>query len=253
MTTQTFEITREVAAKVLSVVDAGLSSGLGVPEPGKLCVEAAVCLALGLPHGDNPSCVAPALRSLKISLNDRNWSSNTARAAGMRRLAIAQLGSAGVLDEKEFARRVADYTIRTTVPRAMRIAASVIKDAKHKAAMIAAALECEQKGDRASAQEARKAASAAAASAAVAAYAASAASAADAADIASADDASDASDAAYAASADAYAAYAASADDAAKKRDEELATFAEGIVQILIAMNAPGCAFLDLAPLQEAA
>src|SRR5690242_2169860 len=98
----TIEITREIAAKVLATVDAGLVNGVGKPVPGQMCVEAAVCFALGLPHGDEPPCVAPALRSLKIRLNDSAWSSAQARATGLRRLALAQLGSAGALDEEEF-------------------------------------------------------------------------------------------------------------------------------------------------------
>src|SRR5690349_19890033 len=99
-------INLEVARKVLTVVDAGLVHGVGKPIPGQMCVEAAVCFALDLPHGDDPKCVAPSLRHLKIRLNDSNWSSNEARAKGLRRLALIQLGSAGVLDEQEFARRV---------------------------------------------------------------------------------------------------------------------------------------------------
>ena len=82
-------LTREVAKRVLDTVDAGLVQGMGVAKPGKMCVEAAVCYALGLPHGDNPDCVAPALRALKIRLNDASWSSNQARAKGLRRLAAA--------------------------------------------------------------------------------------------------------------------------------------------------------------------
>src|SRR5689334_8095566 len=138
------EITRDVAVRVLEVVDAGLSSGVGKPVPGQMCVEAAVCYALGLPHGDDPQCVSPALRSLKIRLNDSDWSSNAARAKGLRRLALAQLGSKGVLDEKEFARRVVDHAIRVSVPQAMRVAASAIKNPEHRAAMIAAAARCEK-------------------------------------------------------------------------------------------------------------
>ena len=60
------EITREIATKVLACVDAGLVHGVGRPVPGQMCVEAAVCYALGLPHGDDPKCVAPTLRRLKI-------------------------------------------------------------------------------------------------------------------------------------------------------------------------------------------
>jgi hypothetical protein len=97
----TIQITRDVAIKVLSVVDAGLVNGLGTPTPGKMCVEAAVCYALGLPHGDDPQCVSKAVRALKIRLNDLSWSSNATRAKGLRRLSIIQLGTLD-LDNKEF-------------------------------------------------------------------------------------------------------------------------------------------------------
>src|SRR5258708_34821687 len=100
-------ITVKTARKVLEVVDVGLCKGVGNPVPGQMCVEAAVCFALGLPHGDNPECVSNALRQLKIRLNDVNWSSNEARAKGLRRLAVAQLGSKDKLNEVEFAIRCA--------------------------------------------------------------------------------------------------------------------------------------------------
>jgi hypothetical protein len=35
------KITNELVQKVLSIVDAGLVSGMGEPVPGKMCVEAA--------------------------------------------------------------------------------------------------------------------------------------------------------------------------------------------------------------------
>ena len=157
----TIKITREVAAKVLSVVDAGLVKGLGEAGPGKGCVEAAVCYALGLPHGDDPQCVAPALRSFKIRLNDSNWSSEKARANGLRRLALVQLGSAGHLDEGEFIRRIVDLAIRKAVPSALRVAASVHKDPKHQASLMAAAERCEKEGTRQAALAAYAAAAAA--------------------------------------------------------------------------------------------
>jgi hypothetical protein len=236
---QTAEITKEVAEKVLTTVDAGLVSGMGVPKPGKMCVEAAVCYALGLPHGDDPGCVAPSLRSLKIRLNDSNWSSNEARAKGLRRLALAQLGSKDVLDEKEFVRRLVDYALRVSTPKALRSTASAIKDEKHKAALIEAANRCEKEATREAALEARAIAKADAyAAAAAAAYAAAAAAdaAADAADAAA--DAANA--AAYAANAAAYAAAKNSA------RDKSQAEYAEAVVQILIDMKAPGCQWLAL-------
>lgn len=81
------------ARKVVEVVGHGLSHGLGEPKPGEMCVEAAVCFALGLEHGDNPPCVASDVRDFKIELNDSEWSSDKARGRGMLKLAVAQLGS----------------------------------------------------------------------------------------------------------------------------------------------------------------
>src|SRR5271166_1106834 len=148
------QITEVIARKVLDTVDAGLVGGVGNPVPGQMCVEAAVCYALGLPHGDNPKCVAPALRALKIRLNDSNWSSPASRAAGMRRLAVAQLGSYGVLNEKEFVSRVVDYAIRVSTPKALRIAADITEDTKHRDALRAAANRCEDEGSVAAADAA---------------------------------------------------------------------------------------------------
>jgi hypothetical protein len=165
----TLTITREIAQKVRDVVDAGLSHGVGQPVPGQMCVEAAVCFALGLEHGDDPGCVARTVRRLKIGLNDRAWSSNEARAAGLRRLAIAQLGSKGVVDDQEFIRRVVDATICKAVPAGLRAAARC--NPKHAEALERAAVKCEQAGTRESCEEARKVARAAAADAAAAAAA----------------------------------------------------------------------------------
>lgn len=94
----TFKLTKDLAQGVLCVVDAGLCNGLGVPKPGRMCVEAAVSFAMGENHNDHPSCVADSLSDIKIELNDQIWSSNKARAAGLRRLAVAQLGSFGKFD-----------------------------------------------------------------------------------------------------------------------------------------------------------
>src|SRR6202042_1342774 len=142
------KVTIKQARKVYEVVKCGLSSGLGNPKPGEMCVEAAVCYALGLPHGDNPeNCVAQALHKFKIGLNDASgWSSNEARAEGMLRLALSQLGSAGVLDEVLFAQKVALLAINKCVPFALRAAASIHPDKKHQEAMLSSASECEKVG-----------------------------------------------------------------------------------------------------------
>jgi hypothetical protein len=88
------KIDESVAKRVLKVVDKGLVNGVGKPEPGRMCVEAAVCYAIGQKHDDDPVCVHDDVRSLKIDMNDSlAWSDDKARARGMRRLAIAQLGT----------------------------------------------------------------------------------------------------------------------------------------------------------------
>lgn len=230
------QITETIARKVLDTVDAGLVKGVGVARPGRMCVEAAVCYALGLPHGDNPGCVSRAVRSLKIELNDADWSSNAVRARGLRRLALAQLGSRDALDDHEFARRCAELVIRKHVPAALRAAAATHTNEKHRDAVIAAAERCEREGSQNAAAAARvviEAAADAATSATSAAHAAAIDAAADA-----------AASATSAARAAAYAARAAAAADAA--RDKVLAEFAEDVVQILIEMKAPGVQWLSL-------
>jgi hypothetical protein len=88
------KITKAQAQKVLSVVDKGLVGGMGKPIPGMMCVEAAVSYAFGEDHSDEPTCVHNDLRNIKIELNDVwGWKNKKDRARGMRRLAIAQLGS----------------------------------------------------------------------------------------------------------------------------------------------------------------
>lgn len=85
----------------------GLTKGLGSPEPGKFCVEAAVCYAYGLPHDDEPTCVHPALRRLLIKLNDNfYWSCPQARAKGLKRLSILQLDTASGFDAQLFVERL---------------------------------------------------------------------------------------------------------------------------------------------------
>ena len=247
------EITLDQARKVLEVVDVGLCGGMGFPVPGHMCVEAAVCYALGQPRGDEPECVNAAVRRFKIGLNDARWSSNKARAQGMRKLAIAQLGTNDTsFDEKKFVDVLIEQTIRKIVPHALRAAVRAAEDQKHKAALEEAAVRCERDGDFRAARNARKAASAtyaayAAADAYAAAYAAYAnANAANAAYAADANDAADA--AAYAANA-AYAAYANDANDAAANAaandDIALNISADIGVEALRAAGAHGIALMD--------
>ena len=223
-------ITKENIDKLNALLDHGLVKDLGVPEPGKMCVEAAVCAALGLPHGDDPGCVIDSLRNVKIALNDSDmWDSNQSRAEGLRRLAIAQIGTRGAINEGKFARRVVTLAIRVVVPIALRVLADET-DGEHAQALRDIADKCEANPIKENARQAEEVADA---------YPA---------------DATDATHSAYNAvlyatiAADAYTAanvtYAAIYAAGATGTEKVLRDFAEGVVQILIDMKAPGCAWL---------
>ena len=134
-----FIITEPLVRKLLSVVDVGLVAGMGTPEPGKMCVEAAISYALGEPHSDGPSCVDPVVRAGKIALNDCAWSTSSARAIGMREVAIAQLGSKGVIDQAKYVRLLAQYTMDEIVTLAEHASAYAAKAAGHASAYAAEA------------------------------------------------------------------------------------------------------------------
>lgn len=136
--------TKEHAVKIVELLSYGLRCGLGTPEPGNMCIEAAVCFAMGLPHSDNPPCVHPIVRDLKIRLNDLGWSSNMERANGLRRLAIAQLGS-DEIDIKIFSRELALKTVQRIAPEALRAAIKLHpnKNKEHREKMEAAAVACD--------------------------------------------------------------------------------------------------------------
>jgi len=87
-----------VACHIVNLVDKGLIGGMvGKPIPGQMCVEAVVSFAMREERlNDKPKCVHPFVRNLKIELNDHDgWDDDADRAAGLRKLSIAQLGSVG--------------------------------------------------------------------------------------------------------------------------------------------------------------
>jgi hypothetical protein len=212
------EITQEIAQKVLDTVNVGLVKGLGAPIPGQMCVEAAVCFAMGLPHSDKPSCVSSVLCKLKIGLNDSHWSSELARANGLRELALLQLGTAGVLDEVEFTKRVVLLVINKYLPLALR-----------KVNLNQEADACEQAKDLVAAHAATG----------VAVHAACATNAA-------ANAVRAAAHAVRAADATTDSAWAAAAIWAVVRSNNTLSSFAKDVAAILIDMKVPGVKWLSL-------
>jgi hypothetical protein len=219
------------------ILERGLCAGVGKPD-GQMCIEAAISQALGLPFNDKPSCVAPAVRRYKIQINDSNrWKSPQSRAEALRDIGIAQIGSAGVVDDIEFAKKLAEKTIRRLIPALFREVLSRDKRA------MAAADRCEREGSREAAREARDAAAYAyAADAAAYAYAAYAAA------YAYADAAAAAAAYAYAAYADAAAAaaYAADAAYADAYPEKYLRLSISLALEVLRELKSPGCAWIEV-------
>src|SRR5579864_104106 len=114
-----FDINTFDVKKFDAILARGLSSGIGSPN-GQMCIEAAICSTLGLPHEDDPRCVAKAVRRFKIALNDKTWSSPQARAKGLRDLGLAQLGSLGVVSDQKFVALLSKKIIQTLIPKVFR-------------------------------------------------------------------------------------------------------------------------------------
>lgn len=248
MTTNTSGFDLETATMLYDIVSQGLVSGLGEAIPGKLCIEAAVCLALGEPHGDAPSCVGVPDRNFSIRLNDAPWSSPEVRAAGLRDLAIAQLGSADLNTDQriQWCQYLAEHTIRKILPVALRASASMTPS--HAAALEAAALRCEKDGDKAAADNAASTVYASAATAITASTAAVYATATAASIVSSTDITYTYASYASAASAASYAAdasYASYASYAATAGDSVLTLAAQIAVDAYRFTGAPGIALLD--------
>ena len=109
----------DIEETLTEIISHGLVRGLGRPEPGELCVEAAICLALGEHHSDSPSCVADPDRQFGVLINDAEWSSDQVRADALLPLALAQLGTAGT-DRRRWACELALLTVQRVLPLALR-------------------------------------------------------------------------------------------------------------------------------------
>lgn len=138
-----------------AILQRGLCAGVG-DRDGQMCIEAAICAALDLPHGDNPSCVVSSVRTFKIRLNDAKWSSPEARAKGLRALGIAQIGSKGIVKDGNFIKRISEQTIRILIPRLFR----ELFPTNQK--LLNLALQCEKEGTTSAADAAASAAASAA-------------------------------------------------------------------------------------------
>lgn len=111
-----------IIKSLLNLIDRGLCYGLGNGVPGAVCIEAAVCMTFENRNDDNPKCVAPILRDFKVRLNDTyKWGSNQARARGLRRLGVAQLGTRDNFNDEEFAKELAILVYNLAIKKTLLV------------------------------------------------------------------------------------------------------------------------------------
>jgi len=113
-------INQELVNKIHCLLDKGVTPGFSKdPKPGNMCLEQAVSYALEEEITGHPSCVGEEVRAFVTCLNDVRWSSPSARAEGMRDLAIAHLGS-NSLDQNEFIDKLVFAVITKMLPAMFR-------------------------------------------------------------------------------------------------------------------------------------
>ena len=112
------------------IVSRGLCSGLKSYD--SVCIMGAVNIAargLSFEKGiadvtDSADCASPRASRFAILLNDKSWSSKQVRAAGLRNLGLALLGSKGI-DEDAWARNFCARFIKEILPITFRRVASL--------------------------------------------------------------------------------------------------------------------------------
>lgn len=130
------EITRETAERVL----ASLEAGRGFLTNEELPAEARV---------------AEPVAHLVEGLYGLAWSSKDEPAKSMRRLAVAQLGSEEVVEEKEFRSRVGKMLVRSTLSHVLRIVAAWSRTGDREE-LAEAAYDCEREPTRANGERAAR-------------------------------------------------------------------------------------------------
>jgi hypothetical protein len=132
----TKQINEKSVKQVCSLVDKGLyGGGVGEPVPGQMCVEAVVSYVFDNNNGDidpddimlddHPSCVDDDLADMKIEMNDgATWLDDMDRGKGLKRLAIAQIGSVGKFNHYKFVTSLDKQLVMFLLERAPKNPAS---------------------------------------------------------------------------------------------------------------------------------
>ncbi len=147
--------THPLIATVESRFGGVITKGSHTPD-GAACLHEALNIARGEEWSDSPGDI-PDFRSL----NDAPWSTDALRTKHMLAVGVAVLWPWPEWSPERrtaFARYTAEHTIRVVLPMALRAAAAVHPDEKHKSALEAAAAKCADEGTESAAWAARSAA-----------------------------------------------------------------------------------------------
>ena len=87
-------------------------------------------------------CVSPVLQRFICCFKQAQWSSDEVRANGLRRLAIAQVGTAGTLDERLFAEKLRAASFNKLLAAVVKTVGNLLKD-PHRSKLLQAASCCE--------------------------------------------------------------------------------------------------------------
>lgn len=117
-----------------------INEGTGEQLPAWRCESYTFYYPL-LPHDDDTKCVGWAVRYLVFHINNREWSSDAARAEGLRKLVVAQLGS-DKLDQFRFAHLVALKTVQRMCPLLFAQLAKLAETDEDREAMESAGRAC---------------------------------------------------------------------------------------------------------------
>lgn len=107
--------------QLLYQIDGGLTHGMGGGGRSNMCVQHAVNHVMGRGRSDDVTwCALNEINSFGIHLNDCRWTSKRARADGLRRLAVAELGSNKV-NKAELAQSIRRKYVNHMLPQQLEI------------------------------------------------------------------------------------------------------------------------------------
>ncbi len=99
----------QICSGILAKIDIGLIAGSGKSGFGQMCIEDTIDKIT------NKSDIGEVVKKFITKINDANWLNEYSRAAGMRKIAIAQLGSVCINQDK-FTKYIIVQTIKRILP-----------------------------------------------------------------------------------------------------------------------------------------